>query len=93
MDLRSTPLSYIFSALFRDTSLAYLLSRRARHICHVTCVTCVTYVTCQVSRKVGKWGIPEKSIKNVVQRRRPQVRKTLQSKVMARNGFFEFCPL
>ena len=60
---------YIFNALFRDTSLAYLLSRCVCHICHVTCVTCVTYVTCQVSRKVGKWGIPEKSIKNAAQRR------------------------
>ena len=39
--LVKVPLSYIFSALFRDTSLACLLSRRARHICHVTCVTCV----------------------------------------------------
>ena len=71
-DLRVTPLCYIFNALFRDTSLAYLLSRRVCHICHVasvTCVTCVTFVTCQVTRKVGKWGIPEKSIKNVAQRR------------------------
>ena len=49
-DLRSTSLSCIFNALFRDTSLAYLLSRCVCHICHVTCVTCVTYVTCQVSR-------------------------------------------
>ena len=61
--------------------------------CHITCVTCVTYLTCQVSRKVGKWGIPEKSIKNVAQRRWNQVRRSLQSKVMARNGFSEFCPL
>ena len=36
-DLRVTPLCYIFNALFRDTSLAYLLSRRVCHICHVTC--------------------------------------------------------
>ena len=47
--LRSTSLSCIFNALFRDTSLAYLLSRYVCHICHVTCVTCVTYVTCQMS--------------------------------------------
>ena len=32
-DLISTPLSYIFNALFRDTPLAYLSSRR---MCHVT---------------------------------------------------------
>ena len=50
-DLRSTPLSYIFNALFRDTSLAYLLSRRVCHIYHVT-TTCATYVTCQVPRGI-----------------------------------------
>ena len=42
----------------------------------------VTYVTHAMWQKVGKWGIPEKSIKNVAQRRHPQVRRTLQSKVM-----------
>ena len=91
-DLRSTSLSCIFNALFRDTSLAYLLSRYVCHICHVTCVTCVTYVTCQVSRKVGKWGIPEKSIKNAAQRRWSQVRRTLQSKVIARKRFLDIPP-
>ena len=56
--------------------------------------TCdVTYVTHATWQKVGKWGIPEKSIKNAAQRRWSQVRRTLQSKVMARNGFSEFCPL
>ena len=70
-DLRSTPLSYISNALFSDTPLPYLLSCCVFHICHITCVTCVTYVTCQVSCKVGKWGIPEKSIKNASQRHRP----------------------
>ena len=53
--------------------------------------TCdVTHATWQ---KVGKWGIPEKSIKNVAQRRWNQVRRSLKSKVMARYGFSEFCPL
>ena len=69
MDLNSTPLSYIFNALFRDTPLAHLLLRHVCHVCHVCHVTCVTYVTCQMLRKVGKWDIPEKSIKNVAQRR------------------------
>ena len=66
MDLNSTPLSYIFNALFRDTPLAHLL---LRHVCHICHVTCVIYITCETLRKVGKWGIPEKSIKNVAQRR------------------------
>ena len=69
MDLNSTPLSYIFNALFRDTPLAHLLLRHVCHICHICHVTCVTYVTCKMLRKVGKWDIPEKSIKNVAQRR------------------------
>ena len=41
-DLRSTSLSCIFNALFRDTSFAHFLSRRVCHVCHVTCVTSVT---------------------------------------------------
>ena len=39
------------------------------HMCHLCHVMCVTYVTCQMLGKVGKWDIPEKSIKNVGQRR------------------------
>ena len=39
------------------------------------------------------WGIPEKSIKNVAQRRWPWVRRTLQSKVMTRNRFLEIPPV
>ena len=69
MDLNSTPLSYICNALFRDTPLAHLLLRHVCHVCHICHVTCVIYVTCETLRKVGKWGIPEKSIKNVGQRR------------------------
>ena len=61
MDLNSMPLTYIFNA--------HLLLRHVCHICHVCHVTCVTYVTCKMLRKVGKWDIPEKSIKNVAQRR------------------------
>ena len=49
MDLNSTPLSYIFNALFRDTPLAHLLLRHMCHICHICHVTCVTYVTCRTS--------------------------------------------
>ena len=35
-DLRSTILSYIFNALFRDTPLAYFSSQHMCHVCHVT---------------------------------------------------------
>ena len=44
---------------------------------------------------MAKWGIPEKSIKNVAQRRWPFVRRTLQSKVMAKLDllFFPLCVL
>ena len=65
---------------------------------HVTirdvCDTCdMTYVTRVTWQKVGKWGIPEKSSKNAAQRRWPQVRRTLQSKVMAGYWFLEISPL
>ena len=43
-------------------------------------------------KNMVKWGIPEKSIKNVAQRRWPYVRRSLQSKVMARNQFLEIPP-
>ena len=62
-DLRSTPLNYIFNALFRDTPLAYLSSRATCHVCHLTPVPCVTYVKLR-DMTIGNWGIPEKSIKN-----------------------------
>ena len=39
------------------------------------------------------WGIPEKSMKNVAQRRWPEVRRTLQSKVMAKINFCFYFPL
>ena len=86
-DLRSTPLSYIFNALFTDTPLGYLSSCPVFHVCHFT------YVTCQLSHKEGKWGIHGKSLKNVAKRCWPQIRKTLQSKVMARNWSFGNSPL
>ena len=92
-DLISTPLSYIFNTLFRDTPLAYLtwhLTRDLRDVCDTCDMTYVTRVTWQ---KVGKWGIPEKSSKNAAQRRWPQVRRTLKSKVMAGYWFLEINPL
>ena len=42
---------------------------------------------------IAKWGIPEKSMKNVAQRRRPEVRRTLQSKAMAKIDFGVYIPL
>ena len=44
-DLNSTPLSYIFNALFRDIPLAYLTQHLTRDICDACDVTYVTYVT------------------------------------------------
>ena len=38
---------------------------------------------------MAKWGIPEKGIKNAGQRRWIQVRRTLQSKIMAKNQFLD----
>ena len=38
-------------------------------------------------KNMAKWGIPEKSIKNVAQGCWNQVRRTLRSKVMANNFF------
>ena len=40
-------------------------------------------------KSMAKWGILEKNIKNAAQRRWPQVRRTLHSKVMAKNFFSE----
>ena len=45
MDLNSTPLTYIFNALFRDTPLAYLTQRFTRDIYDARDVTYVTYMT------------------------------------------------
>ena len=44
------------------------------------------------AKNMIKWGIPEKSIKNVAQRRWPYVRRSLPQKVMARNWFLEIPP-
>ena len=44
-DLNSTPLSYIFNALFRDTPLAYLTRHLTRDLCDVRDTRDVTYVT------------------------------------------------
>ena len=38
---------------------------------------------------MAKWGIPEKSIKKAAQRRWIQVRRTLHSKIMAKNRFLD----
>ena len=46
-----------------------------------------TLVVNHMWKNMVKWGIPEKSIKNVAQGCWPQVRRTLRSKVMANNFF------
>ena len=45
------------------------------------------------TKKIGKWGIPEKSIQNVAQLRWNYLRRTLQSKVMAENRVLGNRPL
>ena len=45
------------------------------------------------TKKIGKWGIPKKSIQNVVQLRSNYLNRTLQSRVMAENRFLENRPL
>ena len=40
-------------------------------------------------QNMGKWGIPEKGIKNAAQRCFIQARRTLQSKIMAKNQFLD----
>ena len=46
---------------------------------------------CQVTLKVGKWGIPEKGYQNAIQKCLFRVASALQSKVMAqtKKGFCE----
>ena len=64
MKVISTQLCYILKALFRDTPLAYSF-----------CTSGGQVAGGQVARwpggrwheKIGKWGIPEKSIQNVAQ--------------------------
>ena len=43
-------------------------------------------------KNMGKWGIPEKSIKNAAQKRWIQVRRTFHSKVTAKNIFTNKIP-
>ena len=45
-----------------------------------------------MQKNMAKGGIPEKSIKNVAQGCRPLIRRTFQSKVMAKNLFSEKMP-
>ena len=42
---------------------------------------------------IAKWGIPEKSMQNIAQRRWPEVRRTLRSKVMAKIDLCIYFPL
>merc|ERR1711884_547848 len=45
------------------------------------------------SPKPGKWGIPEKSLQNAVQKCLFQVASAPQSKVMAQTGLGQLCPM
>ena len=44
------------------------------------------------ARNMVKWGVPEKSTKKVAQTGRPEVRRTLQSKVITKNRFSGISP-
>ena len=46
----------------------------------------------QGAPNIAKWGIPEKSTKNTAQTGRPEVRRTLQSKVITKNQFSVISP-
>ena len=46
----------------------------------------------QGALNMAKWGIPEKSTKNAAQTGRPEVRRTLQSKVITKNRFSGISP-
>ena len=48
---------------------------------------------CQVTWKVGKWGIPEKGYQNTVQKCLFQVASALQSKVMAQTWLGQLRPI
>ena len=84
-DLRLTPLSYIFHGPFQGYPTWPRLSRAARYLANLA--------IWMRAIKVAKWGIPGKSMKNVAQRRWPEVRMTLQSKVMAKIDFCVYFPL
>ena len=85
-----TPLSYIFHALFRDTTLGQVY--RAQPNNQIGKLT--KYLAIWLGMlNIAKWGIPEKSMTNVAQRRRPEVRRTLQSKAMAKIDFGVYIPL
>ena len=46
----------------------------------------------QGALNMAKWGIPEKSTKNAAQAGQPEVRRTLQSKVIIKNRFSGISP-
>ena len=88
-DLRSTSLSCIFDAFFGDTPFGHIFFEYAHMpICPYGQIWAYGHVGIWAyAKKLDKWGIPEKSIKNATQRRWPQVSRTLKSKVMAKNRF------
>ena len=61
MKVISTQLSYILKALFRDTPLACSLCTSGGQVAR--------WQVAGGTKKIGKWGIPEKNIKNVAQLR------------------------
>ena len=83
--VRSTQLSYIFKALFRDTPLAYNFFRAT---CHMD-----TWPPGHLppgtwnANTIGKWDVPEKSFENVAQLCWPYLRRAPHTKVKAVNNF------
>ena len=51
-----------------------------------------TFIWAYMQKNMAKWDIPEKNIENAAQRRRPQVCRTLHSKVTAKNFFINKIP-
>ena len=69
MDLRSTPLSYIFNALFRDTPLGHVYITQPNSQNIQICGYLAIWLFGCAQKTIPEWGIREKSIKNVAQGR------------------------
>ena len=60
-DLRSTPLSYIFGALFGDTPLGHIFFAYAHMPKYAHMPICHMGIWAYAKKNMAKWGIPEKS--------------------------------
>ena len=67
MGLISTSLSYIFDALFGDTPLGHIFFRICPYAHMPKYAHMPIWAYGHAKKNMAKWGIPEKSIKNVAQ--------------------------